>query len=143
MAYAVNTSVPIERSRAEIEKILEKHNATAFAYATRPELAQIQFEMGERRMKFNLPLPVRPQGSKAVAVKKWEQTCRSKWRALGLCIKAKLEAVESGITTLEYEFMAHIVLPDGRTLGEAVLPQVEESYRTNQMPPLLLGPSRG
>jgi hypothetical protein len=62
---------------------------------------------------------------------------RQRWRALALVIKAKLEAVEAGITIFEEEFLAHIVLPDGRTAGEYMVPQIEESYRTKQMPPLL------
>ena len=33
----------------------------------------------------------------------WEQVCRQRWRALLLIIRAKLEALESGITTLESE----------------------------------------
>ena len=40
-----------------------------------------------------------------------EQERRRLWRALLLNIKAKLEAVESGISVFDEEFMAHIVLP--------------------------------
>ena len=52
-------------------------------------------------------------------------------------IQAKLEAVESGITALESEFLANIVLPDGGTVGQWLAPQVEESYATIRMPPML------
>ena len=48
----------------------------------------------------------------------WEQACRQRWRALLLIIRAKLEAAEAGISTLETEFLANIVLPDGRTAGQ-------------------------
>ncbi len=44
---------------------------------------------------------------------------------------------EAGITIFEDEFMAHIVLPDGRTVGEYMLAPIEDSYRTGQMPALL------
>jgi hypothetical protein len=54
-----------------------------------------------------------------------------------LLIKAKLEAVTSGITSIDEEFMPNICLPDGRTVGEFIQPQIEESYRTGQMPPML------
>jgi len=54
-----------------------------------------------------------------------------------LAIKAKLECVEAGITTLEQEFMAHILLPNGSTVGEVVLPEIEASYQNKTMPPLL------
>jgi hypothetical protein len=44
------------------------------------------------------------------AQRAWEQAVRQRWRALVLVIKAKLEAVESGITSFEDEFLAHTVL---------------------------------
>jgi hypothetical protein len=54
----------------------------------------------------------------------WEQACRSRWRALLLCIKAKLEACAVGITTFDSEFLAHIVTGDGRTVAERIVPQL-------------------
>ena len=65
--------------------------------------------------------------------------CRQTWRALALVVKAKLEAVDAGITVFEEEFLAHIVLPDGRTVGQFTLPQVESAYLTGKMPKLLPG----
>lgn len=50
----------------------------------------------------------------------YEKATRQRWRALALVIKAKLEAVASGITEFEQEFLAHIVLPDGRTVRGTV-----------------------
>lgn len=67
----------------------------------------------------------------------WEQACRSRWRALYLIVKAKLEAVEAGISTVEREFLYDIVLPDGRTAGEWIAPQIEMAYQTGQMPAML------
>lgn len=72
------------------------------------------------------------------AYKAWEQACRSKWRSLFLCIKAKLEAVECGITEFEDEFLAHIVLPDGNTAGDFLKPQIAIAYDTGDMPKSLL-----
>ena len=67
----------------------------------------------------------------------WEQACRQHWGALLLIMRAKLEAVESGITTLESEFLANIVLPDRGTVGQWLAPQVDEAYATGRMPPTL------
>ena len=67
----------------------------------------------------------------------YDQACRQRWRALLLLVTAKFEGVASGITTLEEEFLAHIYLPDGRTVGEFIQPQIEEAYRTGRMPPTL------
>ena len=58
-------------------------------------------------------------------------------RALLLVIKAKLEAVTAGISTIETEFLANIVLPDNTTAGEWMLPQIDRAYCTGEMPPLL------
>ena len=69
-----------------------------------------------------------------------EQACRSRWRALALAVKAKLEAVAIGITTFEDEFMAHIVMPDGLTVGEHVRPRIASAYESGQVTPLLGGP---
>lgn len=67
----------------------------------------------------------------------WEQACRQRWRALNLAIMAKLEAVESGITTFEEEFLAHLVLPNGRTVGQWAVPAVTKGLADGKMPPLL------
>ena len=56
-----------------------------------------------------------------------EEACRQRCRALLLIIRAKLEAVESGITTLEIEFLANILLPDGGTVGQWLSPASPES----------------
>lgn len=149
MSYAESTKVPVAKSRAEIENIVTRYGATTFASMIRPEGAVIVFEAVGRRIQFELPLPQRDQFSTRVVrgrrVKAtddqrdsaWEQACRQKWRALALVIKAKLEAVDSGITTFEDEFLAHIVLPGGVTVSRWLKPQLAETYETGKMPPLL------
>jgi excisionase family DNA binding protein len=39
----------------------------------------------------------------SVALRHWEQACKARWRALLLVIRAKLEAVACGISTVEDE----------------------------------------
>ena len=56
-----------------------------------------------------------------------------------MIIKAKLEAVESGITSIEQEFLPYIVLADGRTVSQFILPQIAQVYETGRMPKLLPG----
>jgi hypothetical protein len=75
--------------------------------------AVIEFSHEDRRIRFVLPLPDRnarqfahtpTRGTRrtdAEAYKAWEQACRQRWRALALAIKAKLEAVEAGITDFQ------------------------------------------
>ncbi|MBO9665941.1 MAG: hypothetical protein J7501_03940 [Bdellovibrio sp.] len=141
MAYAEKTKVPVDRSQAEIRKILSKHGASGFAFAEQVEKALVQFDIEGRRIRFFLPLAVKGQTQNKkryiMGQNEVDQTNRSKWRGLALAIKAKLECVESGITTLEQEFMAHIALPNGQTVGDLVLPEIAKSYQEKAMPSLL------
>lgn len=135
--YAKNTTVSCEKSKTEIEKTLTRYGATHFAYTTMPEGAVVQFVNSGKRIRFLVPMPGRPkEGSPVAHFKRWEKSQRQKWRALGLVIKAKLEAVESGICTFEEEFLAHIVLPNGQTAGQHILPRIEEAYASGKVPSL-------
>lgn len=151
--FAESTSVSTERSRAEIERTLQKYGAGGFMYGWQGTRAAIAFEMHGRRIRFELPLPERNdkaflftparrnRRSDAQVLEAWEQACRQRWRALNLAIKAKLEAVECGITTFESEFLAHIVLPGGQMFGDWAQPQIAQAYETGTMPPMLPGPN--
>jgi hypothetical protein len=147
--YATNTDVSSERSRAEIERTLQRYGADRFGYTTSRTEAVLGFTCTGWTVRFVLPMPdpaarkfthTEAKGLKrspAQAHEAWEQACRQKWRALNLVVKAKLEAVESGITTFEDEFLAHIVLPNGQTVGQQALPKVREAYATGGNVPLL------
>jgi len=147
--YTAHTEVSADRSRSEIERILTRYGATKFMYGWQEEAAMIAFELSGRQIKFLLPLPrkddpqfARTPGRRLLRspeqrVQAWEQATRQRWRALALIIKAKLEAVESGVVSLEEEFLAHTLLPDGRTVGQWLQPQLEHAYQTQRMPSML------
>jgi len=149
MKYAQSTNVSSEKSRAEIEKTLMRYGADSFMYGWEGESAVIGFRMEGRMIRFIMTLPPKDarefthtpaqhQRRNADAqLKAWEQAVRQRWRALALVVKAKLEAVESGITTFEEEFMAHILLPNGETAGQFMIPQIEAAYESGTIPKLL------
>ena len=146
MQYAKETNVASETSRLDIEKTLIRYGADQFAYAATPGKAMIGFTMHSRQIKFILPLPKRDEfrltdtgrtRTDKSQQDAWEQACRQRWRALLLVIKAKLEATECEISTFESEFMANIILPDGKTAGEFMLPQIAAAYQTGNMPAML------
>lgn len=151
MRYAQNTEVSTERSKAEIERLLSRYKADQFMTGWKDQQAVIGFKMNNRVIRFLLPLPSRDEKrftqtatgrtrrhqTDQDKIKLWEQACRQSWRALALVIKAKLEAVAAGITEFENEFMAHIVMPDGKTVGEHARPMIESAYKTGKMQPLL------
>jgi hypothetical protein len=64
----------------------------------------------------------------------YDQAVRQRWRALVLVLKAKLEAIESGISSFEDEFLAQTVLPDNTTVGGFMRPQLDRAYELGVMP---------
>lgn len=153
MTYAENTTVTPEKSRAEIERILSRYGARAFAYGWEGRNTVVMFRASERHVKFELNMPDPetfrriPAGQRGAFGRRtdkqvqdrYDQVVRQRWRALALVVKAKLEAVETGITSFEEEFLAHIVLPSGETVGQWAQPQLEEVYATGEMPAIMPG----
>ena len=148
-AYAFGTTVPVEKSRAEIERLLAKHGAAQLGIISDAEqgLAAVLFTIARRQVRLRVPLPRLSEVKASTEngelrgdpVLRWEQLSRERWRAVLLLVRAKLELVELGISTIEREFLADIALPDGQTVGEALHPRLEEAYSTGRMPPLLPG----
>jgi hypothetical protein len=148
MKYAAKTEVSVEKSRGEIEKTLTRYGATKFAYFMEKDKACIAFEVEERRIRFILPLPSRGEdsirldrwgyvASDKTIEGRWQQASRQRWRALCLAIKAKLEWVETGIVTIEEEFLPYIVTQNGKTVAELLMPQLDKIYESGKMPKLL------
>lgn len=149
MAYAVGTAVAEDATRLEIERTLRRYGADRFGYMSGPDGATVAFEMRERRYAFKLPMPdktdqrfthtkanattVKVRTPKA-AMTAWEQACRERWRALFLIIKAKLEAVETGVVTMEDEFLAQTVMPSGQTVGEYARDTIPQLYAGKSVP---------
>lgn len=149
--YAADTSVPVERSRAELETIIRRYGADAFVSGWDGAGATIGFRLRGRFIRIALPLPSdadfgrtptgRTRHARAAIDAAREQAHRQRWRALVLVVKAKLEAVIAGVSTVEQEFLAWTLLPDGRTVGDAVAPAVADAYASGRQPALLLGPA--
>lgn len=148
--YAEGTEVPVERSRAEIERLLKRAGASAFFTSTDEEkgLAVVGFRLAERLFRIEVVKPTArdaPSPSKHSHVSKADQAdrwCnaeeRRRWRVQVLLIKAKLEAVAMGGTTVEREFLADMLTPNGQTVGQQAFPALAAAYKTGKMPPLLL-----
>lgn len=142
--YATATEVSPERSRTEIERSLRRFGATGFGYAWSGTTATIAFHLGGLTVRVAVPLPSpdddgfhrTPTGRRRTdrqAEEAYEAGVRRRWRSLAAIIKAKLVAVEDNISTIEQEFLAHIVLPSGQTIGEWAGPQLA---RGEPLPPL-------
>jgi len=141
--YAERTLVSPQKTRADIENLLERYGADGFAYAAEGDCALVAFRLKGRAIRFILPLPrlndfaKTPSGATRTARQQesaHDQAVRTAWRALHLITKAKLEAVAAGITTLEREFLPDMVMPNGQTFGQFALPAVQRALESGEMP---------
>ena len=154
-AYAAGTTVAADRSRIELERLLRRFGATGFAYgwqSTPTARESVGFEMHGRQVRIELPIPasdsveftVTPGGkrrSETAARDAYDAEIRRRWRSLVLVVKAKLTAVADGISTVEREFLADVVLPSGATFGQWAASRLPEIDR-GSMPELLPGADR-
>ena len=135
--FAEGTSVPSGKTRLEIEDMLKKHGATSFIYGEHENVGNLRFAMRGRHIMFRLQL---------VDERQQAAEHRRRWRVLLLTLKGKLESVaDQTVETFEEAFLAHTVMPDGSTVGAAMLPQLADAYKTGRQPEmrLALPPPRG
>ena len=134
--YANSTTVPPERTRDEIERTLKKWGVTEFIYGSLSQGPVIAFKYRELTARFQVLLPDRDDPDIVYTPKRhhrrtpedqekaYDQAVRQRWRSLLLLIKAKLEAIDMGIASFEEEFLPYMVLPDGRTVTEGLMPAI-------------------
>lgn len=134
--YAEGTVVPAEKSAMEIQSMLKTLGADRIGIVSSASTTMVVFDVKSVMYRISTP-PVRPRPNVPGA-----QLEREAWRALVLLVKAKKVAIEQGITTVEKEFLADTVLPDGSSLSAHVKEIIAHSYREGGQP-LLLGFSRG
>lgn len=148
MPYAENTTVPVNRSRDEIERTLGRFGADgqAFMRDDVKRIVAIAFHRQNRNYRFTLPLPdpkkfwygkprskyasppLRTETQLAAAL---EQETRRLFRSLANFIKATLAAVEDGIITADEALLPYLILPSGSTVYETSVMQLADMGDVN------------
>jgi hypothetical protein len=138
-AFAATTKVSVEQSQSEAAALLAKHGATQHMIATDAArgVHAVLFQIGGRgyRLEVTVPKTRDPLAD--------EQSARQRWRALLLLLKAKLEHVRMGMSTIEREFLADMMLPGGKLLHQHVAEQLEAAAKNGVTTPPLLMPWGG
>lgn len=165
--FAAHTSVDVQKTKVEMERLLVKHGAKQYgtAHDDANGVAVVYFAIGGRSIRLQIPIPkldayadpkkqawennraklATPQmwhrwseGTREQWVREqWEQACRTRWRCMLLIVKAKLELIAMKLSTVEREFLADITLPDGRSVYEWLKPGVDKAYIDGGMPKML------
>lgn len=162
--FAEGTDVVVSKTKTELDALLAAHGATQRTVGEDDEQgrAVVVFRMDGRHVRLEVrlaPDPPLPDPTKTdweqkaecprgwgswtrerrkawVAVQR-EQFAREAWRRVLLVTKAKLEIVADGTSTVEREFLADLLMPDGQTVHEAIADRIAQAYLDGQMPPLL------
>lgn len=130
--YAEDTKVHTGASQDAVKKLLKTAGSDQIAVYEATERSAVAFRIDGRFYRITVPVDTgRPNP---------EQEERRAWRLLLLLIKAKLEAVKEGATTIEREFLADMLMPDGSTVAEWTAQPLALAYREGSMPPQLLLP---
>lgn len=130
--FALRTAVAPEKSQREIRDLLDKYGTEDFEMLVGKHRLGVAFRMKNRTIRFAMPMPDENASDAA-----YQQGTRSRWRALLLVIKGKLESVELGVESLDEAFMGQIVMPDNQTVAEWMTPQLDTIFQQGKMPPLL------
>ncbi len=144
--YAEGTSVPVPKTRAEIEMLLERYGATGFMSGKRGHEAMVGFQVRGLDVLMRLHIPderhpriVKDRGGNGRTPLQREMAMKAEerrlWRCLLILIKAKFESVDSEITTFEVEFLPYIMI-GGQTVGEALAPKLEAARDEGALPGL-------
>ena len=131
--YAEGTKVSVESSRGEISGILAKHGVERMGWQTGPQGDELMFELSGHAFRFQIVKPTLEEvrdryvadggrwnlvyDPSAKVAAEW----RRRWRANVLLLKAKLEFIESGDTTLERELLPYMLTSGGRTVAELIV----------------------
>jgi hypothetical protein len=123
--YAERTKVSVESSRGELTGILAKHGVQRMGWMGTPEGDELMFELGGGQFRLRIAKPTlteirRDYPNAYDEQAKLDGEWRRRWRANVLLLKAKLEFIDGGDTTLDRELLPYRVLADGRTLEEAI-----------------------
>ncbi|HET9613733.1 MAG TPA: hypothetical protein VFP22_02880 [Candidatus Limnocylindrales bacterium] len=132
--YAEGTKVAVESSQGELAGILTKHGVKKQGWMREEDKDTLFFELGGCQYRLDIKKPTMADVRKLYPnaydyAAKLDAEWRRRWRANVLLLKAKLEFIEGGDTTLDQELLPYRVLKDGRTLLEAIaaesLPMLE------------------
>jgi len=135
-AYS-STSVPIAKSQEGIRKMIYAHKGRGLmliSHAPREGFeALMQINNVEYRVRIMATCKIEThrgpgytRKSSGQIEKQTEQEERRVWRVLYWHLKALFESSDSGVIDIRDVIMPYVVMPNGETLSERIMPQLEK-----------------
>lgn len=134
--FAERTDVPVGRTQDDAKARLRAAGADQIMIYEAQDRSAIAFRLAGRFYRIDIPTDPKAKDAR--------QDERRAWRLLLLLMKAKLEAVREGATTIEREFLSDAVLPNGSTVGAWASTELTLAYESGAMPKSLMleGPAQ-
>lgn len=147
MAYE-STEVAVSKSQDAIRKLIYAHKGTGLMLVSRPPHEGFEAFIEIEKQPYHIRImakcketPVKDRywnlRSKSAIEKDEEQELRRVWRVLYWHLKAIFEAADSGVIDIRNVIMPYVVLRDGSTLSDHIVPRMQELTTMN--PDRLLG----
>jgi hypothetical protein len=154
--FAEGTTVQAGSTKGQIEDLLTSHGCDRYGTMADFATAWILFQHEGIGYKISIQLPdpddkafteyvsrgTRYARADTAARDLYVKELNRRWRALYMVMKAKLVAVDEGITTFVDEFLSHAVLPGGDSFGEHYAPELRKAALDGRMPGVLELPGR-
>lgn len=153
------TTVPVEKSQAEIRGLLTRFGAREFGFGEAIDdlgtpWAAVTFTHHDLRVRLRAPLKLpdpreldakarraRTKSRDDLRYELAEQEAKRIWRVMAHNLKARMVAVDEEVETFEEAFLAHIVDPDsGRTIYEQMA-DTGHAQLPAPLPALMPGPA--
>lgn len=148
--FAEGTKVSASKSKDELERLMERFGATKFlsGRSVDPPMHFIVFEISGRPYRLEIKVPSLkefkrgPRGfrSDETAEKFRKQEVNRRWREVAHITKAILVGVEGDYWNFEEAMQPFHILPDNRTVREALKGNLDSYARSGSLPLLLPGP---
>lgn len=156
-AFANESSVPVDRTRAEINRLLTEWKCSSIGWTDHlaeqtvaVEFVWLREEKDEKgfvtgnfcyRVRFSIGIPKRRDKRRGewgqpplLTENEKAQAWRSAHRLLLLKLKADLNAAAAGLAKAEEIFLPWMVGPDGKTVSDVLMPRLRETYSVPALP---------
>lgn len=133
MAYD-STQVPVDRTQAKIRALLMAHGAIGIAFVSQPPTEGFTTSLAIEGRPYSIRIQADCREARDAS-----QELRRLWRVLFYHLKAMFEAADSGVMELREMILPYIVTKNGMTVGEHILPQLDNAVAGN---PLRMLPAR-
>lgn len=138
--FAENTTVPIAKSRGEIDSLLRKWGVTGIQWSDdfSTALVRLRFVWLHQKVQYRAHIDLKLKTDEQLRREMWGSSTSSKMekaranngkaehRLLLLWLKAMFNAVEGGLIDAERLFLPFLEGTDGRTVADVALPRMHD-----------------